>query len=99
MSRPVRRIGLGLGALLILTACEREPDWQVETLSVFGGDAEIRLHGADVAQTRAALDDIVERFSQMHRDWHAWEPGALTRLNAALARGETSTAPESIRDL
>lgn len=99
MRRPARRVLGGLGALLILVACQREPQWQVETLSIFGGEAEIKLHGADAAQTRAALDEIVERFSQMHRDWHAWEPGALTRLNAALARGESASAPPSIVDL
>jgi thiamine biosynthesis lipoprotein len=32
----------------------------------------------------------------MHRDWHAWEPGRLTEINAAFASGQSATADEDI---
>jgi FAD:protein FMN transferase len=35
----------------------------------------------------------------MHRDWHAWEPGALTRVNAAFAAGEPVAADAAIVEM
>lgn len=94
-----RWAGVPLALGLLLAACRTEPQLQSETLYVFGGEATIDLHGVEPAQAQAALADLSERFNAWHRDWHAWDPGALTELNAAIARGERSTPPASIRDL
>lgn len=94
-----RLLGLGIALIAALVACQREPELQRETLFVFGGEATIDLAGTTSEQARPALAAVAERFNQFHRDWHAWEPGPLTTLNAAFARGERSSPPASIRDL
>lgn len=35
-------------------------------------------------------------FQGMHRDWHAWEPGRLTGINAAFTNGQSAIADEDI---
>jgi thiamine biosynthesis lipoprotein len=87
-------------ALLVLAAgCTREPERMRESVLVFGGEATIELHGVPPEQGQAALTEVTEQLRILHRDWHAWEPGALTELNAAFARGERSQPPPSLRDL
>jgi FAD:protein FMN transferase len=99
-ARRVRRIRLAACALLFaLASCRREPELEHASLHVFGGEADIALAGVEPAQARVALDALGARFNQLNREWHAWEPGALTTLNASIARGERSTPPASIRDL
>jgi thiamine biosynthesis lipoprotein len=93
----MHRVALALLATC-LAACQGPPP-QHDTLRVFGGEARIELRGAEPEQARAALTDLTQRFAAMDRDWHAFRPGALTELNAALARGESAVAPASIRDL
>lgn len=93
----MRRAALALLAAA-LAACAAPPPQQAR-LRVFGGEARIQLHAADPAQGQAALHALSERFDAMDREWHAFRPGALTTLNAALARGERALAPASIRDL
>lgn len=94
-----RLVWVGLALMWVLGACQREPELQRETLFVFGGEATIDIQGATPNEASAALAAVAERFNEMHRDWHAWEPGALTALNASFARGERTTPPASLRDL
>ncbi len=56
-------------------------------LDVFGTIVEITIRDADPQAANRAMDTIRADFARMHRDWHAWKPGELTRLNAALAEG------------
>jgi thiamine biosynthesis lipoprotein len=91
--------GSALAALGLIAACGAPTVVERETLSVFGGQAEIELHASDAARARAALTEVSERFQAMDRDWHAFKPGALVDLNTALARGEAQPTPASIRDL
>ena len=87
-------------ALLVLVAgCTREPERMRESVLVFGGEATIELHSVPPEQGQAALTEVTEQLSALHGDWHAWEPGALTELNAAFARGERNQPPPSLRDL
>jgi thiamine biosynthesis lipoprotein len=54
-----------------------------------------------VAPERAKeLGDEVERELQgMHKRWHAWHPSEVTRLNAAIARGEPFKVTPDVADL
>jgi thiamine biosynthesis lipoprotein len=90
---------LVLAFLLAAGGCTREPEPLSESLFVFGGEATLEVRGVPEAQARPALAEIAAAFNTLHRDWHAWEPGALTELNAAFARGERSRPPASLRDL
>lgn len=97
--RGTRRTLILLAAALLLGACSRGTAPRVETLHVFGSTTEIELRGATPEQSQAALAEISVLLNQRHREWHAWEPSDLTRINAALAAGRTAAAPASVLDL
>jgi thiamine biosynthesis lipoprotein len=59
-----------------------------ETLYVFGTLVEIVVHGEDEARARSAVAEAGRTLQQLHSDWHAWNPGMLESLNAALAEGQ-----------
>jgi len=90
------------GALLaaLLSACSPPPDTAYERdVYAFGTLIHLSLYG--VAPQRAAhlADQVDAELQRMHREWHAWHPGELTRLNAAIARGEPFKVSPEIRDL
>jgi len=55
---------------------------------VFGTIARVTVLGADADAARDDASAVLREFDRMHRDLHAWKPGALVDLNAAIARGE-----------
>ena len=65
----------------------------------FGTLIDLTLYGVEPAAARQASELIEQDFRTMHGNWHAWEPGALTRLNTQLAGGETAIADPSILPL
>lgn len=66
---------------------------------VFGTRARIELLTADRDDADAALQDIGRLFVHDHRTWHPWEPSELTRLNDALAHGQSRRVPADVADL
>jgi len=94
-----------LGALCVLftavlvTACQRpEPVTRHEFLA-FGTLIEVSIAGVPPDRARAAAEAVEAGFERWHHDWHAWEPGPLTELNAALAGGEWVGIPAPLRSL
>ena len=70
-----------------------------ETLYVFGTLVEIVIYGEEREAARHAVSEIERDFRRIHEDWHAWHSGELSRLNAALSRGEAFKASRSLADL
>ncbi|GAB2497334.1 FAD:protein FMN transferase [Arenimonas alkanexedens] len=92
-----RTVGAALAVTLCLAiGCSREAPARIERLYVFGTLAEIEIRGADAAASSAALAEISALLNQRQTEWHAWEPSDLTRINGALAAGESATAPPSV---
>jgi thiamine biosynthesis lipoprotein len=80
--------------LWALAACSPPPLHQQQAY-VFGTLVEVSVHGAPEPQAKQAAAAVLARFDELHRTLHAWQPSELSRLNAALARGErTTVTPE-----
>ncbi len=92
------RAWLALAATLALAGCSPPPE-RVEQLLVFGATAEIRLRNVDPDAAQAALAELSAELNQRHREWHAWEPSDVTRINQAFAAGEAAPAPDSVLEL
>ena len=89
---------LALAALLV-TACRDEPASRHAEFYVFGTLTGVTLWDVDEAQAQQAFAQLQETFQRMHRDWHAWQPGELVRINDAFARGEAAITSEDIVEL
>ncbi|WP_045682605.1 FAD:protein FMN transferase [Martelella endophytica] len=70
---------------------QRETPDRHYTLYVFGTLVEIVVPESERRAAERILPAISAEFTVMHRDWHAWQPGEMTRLNAAFAAGESMT--------
>ena len=81
--------------MLLASGCQREQEQNAQ-LFVFGTVVEVKLWGATPEEASQAFAELQQMFQGMHRDWHAWEPGRLTAINDAFARGEPATADKDI---
>lgn len=97
MPRAIRgtAAALMLAAVVLLTGCDRPQVYQ-ERFFAFGTLVELNVYTRDKALAREAADAVQADLEGMHRDWHAWEPGPLQEVNAALARGETIQADPAV---
>lgn len=98
MSR-AKLIILSLLAGLSLVSCKAEPEEHRAEFYIFGTVMEVTLWGADAQQSRDAFALLQSRFQEMHREWHAWEPGLLTEINQAFASGKAAQASPSIVEM
>ena len=90
----IARFGLWLVLLPVLFACSPPPLVQQQSY-VFGTLVEVSVYGAPEAQAQQAIAAVLARFDELHHRLHAWQPSELSRLNAALAKGErTPVSPE-----
>jgi len=90
-----RRYGWIALLLLLLAGCGRTGEFQAQ-LYVFGTAVDITLHDVPEAKAEQAIRRINADFRRWHHEWHAWEPGPLTAVNAALAEGRPAEALPSL---
>ncbi len=84
----------------MLGACTQPQDAGYERdILVFGTLAHLTLYGVPAPRAAALADAVDARLQQMHRSWHAWQPSEVTRLNAAIARGEPFLVSAEVADL
>ncbi|VAX09545.1 FAD:protein FMN transferase [hydrothermal vent metagenome] len=74
--------------LALLTACSDSATEYSSHLLIFGTVVDIKLRGVGERRATEAVAAVDEDFQKMHRDWHAWKPGELTKLNRSLPAGE-----------
>ena len=91
-----------LSALLIalaMAACSEPVKKYHRDFYIFGTVMGVTLWADSESGAQAAFTSLHSRFQDMHRDWHAWEPGMLTRVNDALRAGESIEASDEIVEL
>jgi len=69
------------------------------TLFIFGTKVEITVRGEDAKKAEEATARLDKEFQRMHKDWHAWKPGELSDLNAAIAAGRSMTVTPFLKPL
>lgn len=78
-----------VAGLSLLLGCTAKPPQYAGALFVFGTLTEVTVVGFDNEDSaREVVSSLESTFRRMHRDWHAWKPGRLTRLNDALSDGQ-----------
>lgn len=77
---------LGL-ACAMLSGCGPSTPWRQESF-VFGTRVELLITGVPEAKALAAGSQVLAEFDRLHRTYHAWQPSALSALNAAIAAGK-----------
>jgi len=105
-TRPDQNLSAGcrfvLAATLLLlfftSACTRQST-DVARFFVFGTLVEVKLYGAESHQSDEAFASLQSDFQKMHRDWHAWEPGALTTINRKFRNHQTAEADAAIIEM
>jgi thiamine biosynthesis lipoprotein len=85
---------------LLAAGCTRQsgPVFHDQVLA-FGTVIDITIDGVEPALAEQASAELEQLLLGWHRDWHAWEPGPLTRVNAALADGQTIQADPALLPL
>lgn len=80
-------------SIALLAACSQAPEEQVYKTQflTLGTLVDVSIRGVDDARGAEAVRLIEAALDEVHHRWHAWEPSELTRINAALAAGETVT--------
>ncbi len=86
----INKVFIYLTCVILLAACH-QPAKQISQhqLFVFGTLVEINVWHHDAKQTQTAIDQISDTFNDMHNQWHAWKPGRLSIINAALRNGQS----------
>jgi len=87
-----------LAVLGLLAACQPAPPHREESF-VFGTRIDVQIAGLEEAAAHAATAEVLREFDRLHQALHAWQPSEVTRLNAALAAGETFTASPELAGL
>ena len=75
--------------VFFLSACGKEPLY-LEQGYVFGTLVEVSVYGEDEARAKQSVSSVMLEFQRLHDLLHAWQPSALSELNAAFAKGESS---------
>ena len=84
-----------LVCVLLLVSCAPKPKVFHQQLLVFGTIVDIKIWDIDETKGQQIIAQLDDDFKYMHRAWHAWHAGPLTRTNYFLARGESLTASPS----
>lgn len=81
----------------LLAACgSKEQPAYHEQGYVFGTLVEVSVYGENEASARQATASVMQEFQRLHDLLHAWEPGALSGLNAAFSKGASEEVPPEL---
>ncbi len=86
-------------AALITSGCEQQEEVIATRFLAFGTLIDLSIVGVSKEQAAAATAAIEKDFAQMHKAWHAWDPGPLGRVNRLIATGTSFVVPPSVLEM
>jgi thiamine biosynthesis lipoprotein len=99
MKKPFLFFTTLLIATLLLGSCERNQPVYNSRFLAFGTLTDISIVGVPRERAEAAVAALEEDFTIMHKAWHAWAPGPLTRTNMLLSEQVRFSVPPSVLPL
>ncbi|MFW5427323.1 MAG: FAD:protein FMN transferase [Methylophagaceae bacterium] len=84
---------------LFLSACDSEPRARQAKFYAFGTEIDISLYDVDEETADNTIDVLEKTFSNINNTWHAWQPSTLTRINEAIASGQSIAIEEDVAQL
>ncbi len=95
----MKSLWFALSTVLLLSSCQRaDPVFHRQDYA-FGTVVEISIFGIAENRARQISDMVLEDMQLMHKTWHAWQPGSLSRVNALLVMQGNFSIPPSILPL
>ena len=82
--------------LSLLTACSKNEGAYYEQFLGFGTLIEVKIWGVDEQQGKKLVSIVAEDINFMHRVWHAWKPGSLSRVNQLIPTGDKFSIGPSV---
>ncbi len=98
MPHPIAK-AFALTACLVFSSCSDNRDEQHAEFFVFGTLLEVTVWGTRSDEAKEAFSTLQDQFQEMHREWHAWEPGLLTEINRGFAAGLPVLASPAIVEM
>lgn len=89
---------LSAGALALI-GCGNGPYLHRQRWFLFGTLVDVTLLHPEPERVRTAFGELAALLGDMHRNLHAWKPGALMDINRAFARGESLRVNSAIRSM
>ena len=74
--------------LLAVSACTKEPIYRQQSF-VFGTMVEVTIWGENDARGTELTSKVLREFDRLQKELHAWQPSELTKVNDAIAKGES----------
>ncbi len=84
---------------LIIGGCHQQEQVTTTKFLAFGTIIDLSIAGVSKKQAEQATAAVEQDFAQMHKSWHAWDPGPLGRVNRLISQGETFATPPSVLEL
>ncbi|MCP3670292.1 MAG: FAD:protein FMN transferase [Gammaproteobacteria bacterium] len=85
--------------VLTLTGCGQQEQIITSRFLAFGTMIDLSISGVSSKQAAAATAAIEKDFAQMHKSWHAWDPGPLGRVNRLITTGAKFSVPPSVLEM
>ncbi|WP_457667439.1 FAD:protein FMN transferase [Thiolapillus sp.] len=99
MMTAIRLAAFLLVTQFLLSACDRPQPVYNSRFLAFGTLTDISIVGVTHERAMQAVESLEDDFAIMHKAWHAWAPGPLTRTNNLLAEGVRFAVPPSVLTL
>lgn len=95
----LNRIFILLLLVIVGSSCQQKTREHHDDFIVFGTIINITLYDVDDETAQDAFRVMREDLNLMHRIWHPWEPGSLTRMNTLLPHMTEFSASPSVLEL